>query len=110
MPLDTPPRQPQFQSPFQSPNAIPPRTSSHGIVNGVKHRSSVLRPLSEVEWMSKKSKREHRPDTMEPTAATKETDKGDGREGFGDELVHGHDARWTAEKERMYVERPDRMG
>ncbi|KAK7192047.1 hypothetical protein DPSP01_003913 [Paraphaeosphaeria sporulosa] len=50
-----------FQSPFQSPNAIPPRTSSHGIANGVKHRSSVLRPLSEIDWISqsKKSKLLH---------------------------------------------------
>jgi geranylgeranyl diphosphate synthase type 3 len=50
-----------FQSPFQSPNAIPPRTSSHGIANGVKHRSSVLRPLSEIDWISqsKKSKLSH---------------------------------------------------
>ncbi|KAF2438460.1 geranylgeranyl pyrophosphate synthetase [Karstenula rhodostoma CBS 690.94] len=50
-----------FQSPFQSPNAIPPRTSSHGIVNNVKPRSSVLRPLSETDWLSqsKKSKLFH---------------------------------------------------
>jgi geranylgeranyl diphosphate synthase type 3 len=50
-----------FQSPFQSPNAIPPRTSSHGIANGVKHRSPVLRPLSEIDWISqsKKSKLFH---------------------------------------------------
>ncbi|KAF9736833.1 hypothetical protein PMIN06_012828 [Paraphaeosphaeria minitans] len=50
-----------FQSPFQSPNAIPPRTSSHGIANGVKHLSSVLRPLSEIDWISqsKKSKLLH---------------------------------------------------
>lgn len=50
-----------FPSPFQSPNAIPPRTSSHGIANAVKHRSSVLRPLSEIDWISqsKKSKLSH---------------------------------------------------
>ncbi|KAL1606288.1 geranylgeranyl pyrophosphate synthetase [Paraconiothyrium brasiliense] len=46
----------KFQSPFQSPNAIPPRTSSHGIANSVKHRSSVLRPLSETDWMSQSKK------------------------------------------------------
>src|SRR4051794_34222127 len=48
-----------FQSPFASPNAIPPRTSSHGIVNGAKHRTSVLRPLSEIDWMSQSKK--HKP-------------------------------------------------
>lgn len=51
--------------PFASPNAIPPRTSSTGILslngNSVKHRNSVLRPLSETNWLgqSKKSKTSH---------------------------------------------------
>lgn len=50
--------------PFASPNAIPPRTSSTGILNGnslSSQRSSVLRPLSEVDWIgsSKKSKTSH---------------------------------------------------
>ncbi|KAF1957775.1 geranylgeranyl pyrophosphate synthetase [Byssothecium circinans] len=122
MPLDPPP--PHFQSPFQSPNAIPPRTSSHGIVNGVKHRSSVLRPLSEIEWMSKKSKMEHSQDTEEGRArhmsdlgqpmdmesgtypTPKEGGDGGGGErskGYGDELVYGHNSRWTDEKERILM-------
>jgi geranylgeranyl diphosphate synthase type 3 len=54
---------PTTSHPFASPNAIPPRTSSTGILNGnsLNHRSSVLRPLSEVDWMSqsKKSKTSH---------------------------------------------------
>ncbi|KAH7384342.1 geranylgeranyl pyrophosphate synthetase [Phaeosphaeria sp. MPI-PUGE-AT-0046c] len=55
---------PSTSHPFASPNAIPPRTSSTGILNGNslrQHRSSVLRPLSEVDWMSqsKKSKTSH---------------------------------------------------
>ncbi|OAL05280.1 geranylgeranyl pyrophosphate synthetase [Phaeosphaeriaceae sp. SRC1lsM3a] len=55
---------PSTSHPFASPNAIPPRTSSTGILNGnsIRHnRSSVLRPLSEVDWMSqsKKSKTSH---------------------------------------------------
>ncbi|KAF2825885.1 geranylgeranyl pyrophosphate synthetase [Ophiobolus disseminans] len=54
---------PATSHPFASPNAIPPRTSSTGILNGpsVKHRQSVLRPLSETTWMSqsKKSKTSH---------------------------------------------------
>lgn len=49
--------------PFASPNAIPPRTSSTGILNGnsINHRTSVLRPLREVDWLgqSKKSKISH---------------------------------------------------
>lgn len=50
--------------PFASPNAIPPRTSSTGqVTNGhpANPRQSVLRPLSEIDWMSqsKKSKTSH---------------------------------------------------
>jgi geranylgeranyl diphosphate synthase type 3 len=55
---------PSTSHPFASPNAIPPRTSSTGILNGnsIKQtKSSVLRPLSELDWMSqsKKSKTSH---------------------------------------------------
>ncbi|KAL6704284.1 geranylgeranyl pyrophosphate synthetase [Coniothyrium glycines] len=54
---------PSTTHPFASPNAIPPRTSSTGILNGhsVKHRTSVLRPLSEIDWLgqSKKTKTRH---------------------------------------------------
>ncbi|EMD87782.1 hypothetical protein COCC4DRAFT_172887 [Bipolaris maydis ATCC 48331] len=54
--------------PFASPNAIPPRTSSTGILNPSPGspkqpplRTSVLRPLSEIDWLgqSKKSKTSH---------------------------------------------------
>ena len=49
--------------PFASPNAIPPRTSSTGILNGhtIHRRTSVLRPLSETDWLaqSKKTKTSH---------------------------------------------------
>lgn len=54
--------------PFASPNAIPPRTSSTGILNPSPgspkqppSRTSVLRPLSEIDWLgqSKKSKTSH---------------------------------------------------
>ncbi|KAL1797800.1 hypothetical protein ACET3X_004406 [Alternaria dauci] len=60
--------------PFASPNAIPPRTSSTGILNlntnpgAAKQpsRSSVLRPLSEIDWLgqSKKSKTSHSVDPL----------------------------------------------
>jgi geranylgeranyl diphosphate synthase type 3 len=62
--------------PFASPNAIPPRTSSTGILNGnsLNHRSSVLRPLSEIAWMSqsKKSKTSHEEEEEEQTAQLQE--------------------------------------
>lgn len=59
---------PSTSHPFASPNAIPPRTSSTGILNGnsINHRSSVLRPLTEVDWMSqsKKSKTSHSSESL----------------------------------------------
>ncbi|KAJ4362289.1 geranylgeranyl pyrophosphate synthetase [Neocucurbitaria cava] len=61
---------PSTSHPFASPNAIPPRTSSSGILNlngnSVKHRNSVLRPLSEIDWLgqSKKSKTSHSADPL----------------------------------------------
>ncbi|ORY17126.1 isoprenoid synthase domain-containing protein [Clohesyomyces aquaticus] len=62
------------RNPFASPNKIPPRTSSHGILNGnsVRHRPSVLRPLSEIDWMSqsKKSKTSHQSTSSLASAAT----------------------------------------
>jgi geranylgeranyl diphosphate synthase type 3 len=59
--------------PFASPNAIPPRTSSTGILNlnantaaRQPSRTSVLRPLSEIDWLgqSKKSKTSHSADPV----------------------------------------------
>jgi geranylgeranyl diphosphate synthase type 3 len=105
-----------FQSPFESPNAIPPRTSSHGIPNGLKHRSSVLRPLSEVDWLSqsKKSKLHHSPsapldpplpETMDtqtyPTPSSPPPP--DPLKGLGEDLIYGRRKSWTEEKERILL-------
>ncbi|KAH6876019.1 hypothetical protein J4E91_001890 [Alternaria rosae] len=62
--------------PFASPNAIPPRTSSTGILNlnasiaKQPSRTSVLRPLSEIDWLgqSKKSKTSHPADPLNAPA------------------------------------------
>lgn len=107
-----------LSSPFASPNAIPPRTSSHGLVNGVRHRSSVLRPLSETDWLSqsKKSKLFHEqgvapssmgddnggkagyaaPESLAPPGAP------DPHKAIGDYLIHGR-TRWSEEKERILL-------
>lgn len=56
--------------PFASPNAIPPRTSSTGILNlnapTINPRGSVLRPLKEDDWIgqSKKTKTSHSVDGL----------------------------------------------
>lgn len=46
--------------PFASPNAIPPRTSSNGILNtnpnSLQNRTRVLRPLSEIDWLGQSKK------------------------------------------------------
>lgn len=47
---------PSSTSPFASPNAIPPRSSSYGLANLVgKSKANVLRPLSEIDWLSQSS-------------------------------------------------------
>jgi geranylgeranyl diphosphate synthase type 3 len=112
-----------MQSPFASPNAIPPRTSSHGIVNGIKHRSSVLRPLSEIDWMSqsKKTKHSHSSTTplrtsysqagMNPTqnhtnaypTPHSPPPPDPPKANIGDELIYGNSNRWTDEKERILL-------
>jgi geranylgeranyl diphosphate synthase, type III len=109
-----------IQSPFASPNAIPPRTSSHGIVNGLKHRSSVLRPLSEIDWMSQSKKTKHSHSSTQPlrnsfsqimnppsqthSYPTPQSPPPPGpSRGIGDELIYNNSRRWTEEKERILL-------
>ena len=99
---------------FQSPNAIPPRTSSYGIPN-LKHQSSALRPLSEVDWMSqsKKSKlyhspsaplRQSLPEAMDSqTYPTPSSPSPDAHKAIGDDFIYGHKDRWNEEKERILL-------
>jgi geranylgeranyl diphosphate synthase type 3 len=111
-------------SPFASPNAIPPRTSSHGIiVNGAKPRPSVLRPLSEIDWMSQstKSKRnssstvpvqspsegtmtsQQSQTNTHPTPASRSSPPPPphGLNGNADKFIYGSRTTWTDEKERI---------
>ncbi|KAF1933158.1 geranylgeranyl pyrophosphate synthetase [Didymella exigua CBS 183.55] len=117
--------------PFASPNAIPPRTSSSGqVANGqpIYPRHSVLRPLSEIDWMSqsKKSKTSHastgplngtqphsnshtqshsEPMNLEevstnyPTPLSPPSDT----KNLGEDLIYGNGAAWTEEKERILL-------
>lgn len=43
---------PSHPSPYQSPNAIPPRTSSTGASVPAPTKSAVLRPVSEADWLA----------------------------------------------------------
>ncbi|KAF2873813.1 isoprenoid synthase domain-containing protein [Massariosphaeria phaeospora] len=110
-------------SPFASPNAIPPRTSSHGIANGVRHRSSVLRPLSEIDWMSQSKKTKHSHSTgnllqpslaqhtpanthphphPHPTPMAPPPPPPGSLNGVGDSLIYGQ-RTWSEEKERILL-------
>ena len=121
--------------PFASPNAIPPRTSSTGQVTNVhpaSPRQSVLRPLSEIDWMSqsKKSKTSHastethteeqershsHPQTMsqpqfEPmnleevsTSYPTPLSPPHDAKNLGEDLIYGNGAAWTEEKERILI-------
>ncbi|KAF1829120.1 geranylgeranyl pyrophosphate synthetase [Decorospora gaudefroyi] len=123
--------------PFASPNAIPPRTSSTGILNlnadSLKQpsRTSVLRPLSEIDWLaqSKKSKTSHAAeplnahmdmDAHDPGSLQEHTQPGavsegstnyptplsppsEHAKGIGEELIYGNGVAWTEEKERILL-------
>ncbi|KAL6151696.1 geranylgeranyl pyrophosphate synthetase [Exserohilum turcicum] len=131
-----------FMHPFASPNAIPPRTSSTGIPNPntaatstlkQPSRTSVLRPLSEIDWLgqSKKSKTSHageplnthpphqNPPSMASNMSTPtNTDAPlesstnyptplspplESTKGIGEELIYGNGVAWTEEKERILL-------
>lgn len=114
------PHDAHLRSPFASPNAIPPRSSSYGLVNGVKHRSSVLRPLSETDWLSqsKKTKHSHSSTTslrnsysqqmnpLQPHTHSYPTPRSppppDPLKGIGDDLIYGN-RTWTQDKERILL-------
>ncbi|KAF9700455.1 hypothetical protein EKO04_001874 [Ascochyta lentis] len=121
--------------PFASPNAIPPRTSSTGqVANGhpVNPRHSVLRPLSEIDWMSqsKKSKTSHtstellngtqtqshshsqsqpqsqsEPMNLEEVSTNYPTPLSppNDTKNLGEDLIYGNGAAWTGEKERILL-------
>ncbi|KAJ4359366.1 geranylgeranyl pyrophosphate synthetase [Ascochyta clinopodiicola] len=119
--------------PFASPNAIPPRTSSSGQVansHPVNPRHSVLRPLSEIDWMSqsKKSKTSHA--STEPLNGTQTHSHSQSQshsqpepmnleevstnyptplsppndtKNLGEDLIYGNGVAWTEEKERILL-------
>ncbi|KAJ4990121.1 Geranylgeranyl pyrophosphate synthase 2 [Stagonosporopsis vannaccii] len=121
--------------PFASPNAIPPRTSSTGQVttgHPANPRHSVLRPLSEIDWMSqsKKSKTSHasidaaantqsRPHSHSQLHSQSRSDPMSLEEvstsyptplsppsdakNLGEDLIYGNGAAWTEEKERILL-------
>ncbi|GME26671.1 putative geranylgeranyl pyrophosphate synthetase protein [Neofusicoccum parvum] len=102
---------------LQSPNAIPPRTSSNGIITGhATPQRSVLRPLSEIDWISSSKKTSlasmrgtslspplspsHQTHTYPIPMTPPPTDP---LKSISDELIYGKGSGWSAEKERILL-------
>ena len=99
----------------QSPNAIPPRTSSSGFTNSSSHanpssQKPVLRPLSEVDWLGQSKNSHSNPQPTSPTRTHRPRQQSlpssmvpralDPPKNFGHEQIYGKPG-WSAEKERM---------
>ncbi|KAH8698481.1 geranylgeranyl diphosphate synthase [Talaromyces proteolyticus] len=82
--------QPQTQS-LHSPTAIPPRTSSNGVVNSNPNRNSGLGAISEGEWMSS-SKKKHLSTTSKH-----------GRNRSSVDWTVAKDILWSQEKDRILM-------
>lgn len=82
---------------FQSPNAIPPRTSSNGLSNGFATVAKpVLRPVSESDWIAS-SRRLH------TTSSSSEIPR---TESSGSNLGEIHDSSgnmWSTDKEKILM-------
>ena len=107
---------------FQSPNAIPPRTSSNGIFSSHAHASPprpVLRPLSEIDWISSSKKSSlslpasmRGPSLSPPLSPSQQTHTypvpmtpppPDPLRNISDELIYGKGSGWSEEKEKILL-------
>jgi len=91
---------------LKSPNVIPPRTSSHGIVTNGQHVSSVkpvLRPLSEIDWIAQGKKHTLTVSHTHSHPASMSTTPPDPLMGIGDDLIHQKQATWSEEKEKILL-------
>ena len=91
---------------LKSPNVIPPRTSSHGIVTNGQHVSSVkpvLRPLSEIDWIAQGKKHTLTVSHTHSHPASMSTPPPDPLMGIGDDLIHQKQATWSEEKEKILL-------
>ncbi|KAB2581182.1 putative geranylgeranyl pyrophosphate synthetase protein [Lasiodiplodia theobromae] len=102
---------------FQSPNAIPPRTSSNGIF--AAHASPprpVLRPLSEIDWISSSKKNSllsmRASSPSPPQSPSQQTHTypvpmtpppPDPLRNISDELIYGKGSGWSEEKEKILL-------
>ena len=87
---------------LQSPNAIPPRTSSTGMANGSTsnsgYRNSILRPVPEAEWVASSSST-HRP----PSGGASKSSGHRRSRSSGDVIDRLAGGSWSADKEKIVL-------
>ncbi|OCK79627.1 geranylgeranyl pyrophosphate synthetase [Lepidopterella palustris CBS 459.81] len=91
---------------LKSPNAIPPRTSSHGIVSNGIHASSskaVLRPLPEIDWIAQGKKHNSNLSHTHPYPVPMSPPPPDPLKSIGNDLINQKHASWTEEKEKILL-------
>ena len=82
---------------FQSPNAIPPRTSSSGLSNGSAAAAKpVLKPVPEGNWIAP-SRRLHTTSSSSGLPAT------DPPRSNGNDIQHSSGNIWSTEKEKILL-------
>ena len=82
---------------FRSPNAIPPRTSSTGLINGFHPPTkAVLRPVSEGSWIAPNKK-------LHTTAAPTSPPGPDPPKSMSNGSRTGDGTTWSAEKEKILL-------
>ncbi|KAF2808977.1 geranylgeranyl pyrophosphate synthetase [Mytilinidion resinicola] len=94
-----------------SPNAIPPRTSSHGMTSSISSISgvarlpskSVLRPLSEIDWIAQGKKHTSPVSHTHPYPVPMTPPPPDPLRGIGHELIHQKHAPWDEDKEKILL-------
>ena len=82
---------------FQSPNAIPPRTSSSGL-NNVLHNATkpVLRPVSEGDWIAQSRK-------LHTTSASWQPEGSDRSRNMSNGTQISDGKGWSQEKEKILL-------
>jgi geranylgeranyl diphosphate synthase type 3 len=94
---------------LSSPNAIPPRTSSHGMTNGLvplharTPSKSVLRPLSEIDWIAQGKKHAAPVSNTHPFPSGMTPPPPDPLREIGDDLIHQRHAPWSEDKEKILL-------
>ncbi|KAI1806061.1 isoprenoid synthase domain-containing protein [Daldinia bambusicola] len=90
---------------LQSPNAIPPRTSSTGYITPLSPAKSVLRPVPESDWLGQNSNRHQRgfSNFAVPITGMHTTGPQDPARYETEDLNYTSRKTWTDQKERVLM-------